>query len=926
MTKVSKKSNKNVGKPRAFLRLVNIAGTAVVVLVMVLVQTNIFSAFEAHVVNVTAEPERRCVQWEVRSMGFWKNHPELRIFPQTVGDIVVSNHAEADAVFDNYSFSARNKLRGQLLALMFNIPYFDIGGVLVPNEAITVSELAAEAAALLLKNNPLATDSELLAMKDRVEAVNIIELLIRCEHPLFLVNKVYYDVESTPSKTNLLVNPGFEAGTDPWVRYTTGVGSFTTVTPGYDSPAAAEINIVNEGMVEMYQSGLTLEAGATYRLTFSAKSNTGHDLKVYVGQQSSGQNYGLNGYLPDITSDWQTLTIQFIATGFSGTVNDAKLRFYTAPYDYHGDIYWFDNIALEKVLPTDRGEEPDNEWVEILSKTEIPYDISGWQICDANACDVIPAGTPPIPAFGYAVVTADASTWDYWMIPPEVVKIVLPGSAIGNGLSNSADMVYLERPDGKIVDQMNYGAPNNAWPNYNADVWDPGVPDAPAGHMLARSPSGFDTNKPSDWISLLPPDLVMIYPDLSTAVWNWGQNINITWIATNPNGPDNDLKIDVYYIEDHNQNHHLDFEDDYVVQIADQMANTGLVNFTVPYGFLGDVWIVIVATGPENIMAQATVVSRPIYDPSPELIEQDPASVLEYIGRLPLLCRDPHRLLASLRQADQLIADGARDLAVNRSLDGVSDLKKALGIEAIEELTLDQLITICDGQTLDVVIEESEIATDQEAEVTTAEEVTEEVIVENELVDELLELSDEEIIIDQELGTEEEVVADEPETTVEELSEEELSNEADTTITTEETIESEELETTDFTEAGSEEGAETESVETSNEGEELSSQEEVTSEVEIDTTPGVITLEEIAETVEPSELDQPVIEDPVEEPLLEEVPTAPADTNRALNQEQSEVSGAEPEEIVVAAPPAPEPEPEPMSDEATLEPAADLVE
>ena len=39
-----------------------------------------------------------------------------------------------------------------------------------------------------------------------------------------------------------------------------------------------------------------------------------------------------------------------MASGFAGTVNDARLRFWLAPYDAAGDIYQFDDVRLE-LLP-----------------------------------------------------------------------------------------------------------------------------------------------------------------------------------------------------------------------------------------------------------------------------------------------------------------------------------------------------------------------------------------------------------------------------------------------------------------------------------------------------------------------------------------------------------------------------------------------
>ena len=51
---------------------------------------------------------------------------------------------------------------------------------------------------------------------------------------------------------------------------------------------------------------------------------------------------------------------------------------------------------------------------------------------------------------------------------------------IGNGLSNTGDVVRLSAPDGSLVDAMSYGT--------NTDAFAPPCPDVPAGQSLARVP------------------------------------------------------------------------------------------------------------------------------------------------------------------------------------------------------------------------------------------------------------------------------------------------------------------------------------------------------------------------------------------------------------------------------------------------------
>jgi len=50
-----------------------------------------------------------------------------------------------------------------------------------------------------------------------------------------------------------------------------------------------------------------------------------------------------------LTAGWQTFTTEFTTKGFTGTVNDGRLLFWFASFAAAGDIYYIDNVRLEKV-------------------------------------------------------------------------------------------------------------------------------------------------------------------------------------------------------------------------------------------------------------------------------------------------------------------------------------------------------------------------------------------------------------------------------------------------------------------------------------------------------------------------------------------------------------------------------------------------
>lgn len=256
------------------------------------------------------------------------------------------------------------------------------------------------------------------------------------------------------------------------------------------------------------------------------------------------------------------------------------------------------------------GSEPENEWVEIFNQTNVPLDISEWELCDNTSCDTMPTSTPLIPADGYAVISATSTTWDYWNIPDEVVKIEIDGNAIGGGLANDGDHLLLKRPDGVVIDAVGWGD--------DTTVWNSAADDVAEGGMLARNPSGHDTDSPDDWSELLPPTVDMIYPDENdnSQTWYWNHEYTIRWNALNHNGPDEDLSIDLSYIRDINANKNID-DGDTEHTIATGIGNIGEYEWTVPSGFIGSIWIKLVAYGPENPMVHAFTFSGRVWDPSP---------------------------------------------------------------------------------------------------------------------------------------------------------------------------------------------------------------------------------------------------------------------------------------------------------------------
>ena len=191
-----------------------------------------------------------------------------------------------------------------------------------------------------------------------------------------------YEFEVFAGISNLILNYGFESGTAPWIFYTNGKGSFTTVSPGYEGNRSARLAIISAGNnTQLYQKDITLEPNTRYRLSFEAYSTSGHDLSVNLIKHGSPYtSYGL-AYTANLGTSWQTFSTEFTTKGFIGTVNDGRLMFGLAQYGAAGDSYYIDAIILEKVgadtsPPIVTGNTPTGTGVPVTTKISVTFNES----------------------------------------------------------------------------------------------------------------------------------------------------------------------------------------------------------------------------------------------------------------------------------------------------------------------------------------------------------------------------------------------------------------------------------------------------------------------------------------------------------------------------------------------------------------------
>lgn len=148
--------------------------------------------------------------------------------------------------------------------------------------------------------------------------------------------------------SNIILNPGFDDGTTTnWSSYFAGVGVFSadSTTPysgGYRGKVA--INIVSTA-AQILQSNVPVVASTLYRVSFAAYSSGGRDMVVAL-TKPDGTNYGLS-YIPSLGTGWAHYTIDFTTTAGAGS--DARLQFVFHSHAFNGDIYYIDEVKLEKV-------------------------------------------------------------------------------------------------------------------------------------------------------------------------------------------------------------------------------------------------------------------------------------------------------------------------------------------------------------------------------------------------------------------------------------------------------------------------------------------------------------------------------------------------------------------------------------------------
>lgn len=159
-----------------------------------------------------------------------------------------------------------------------------------------------------------------------------------------------------------------------------------------------------------------------------------------------------------------------------------------------------DHILISEVfsdVDAAHGADMTNEWIELYNPTGSSVDLSFWTIADITTVDdavtndILPSGTS-IAAGGFLVIVNASTTPNFWIIPGGVPIIALE-NALGSGLNNTSEALYLRNAATTTIDSLSWGS------NTDGFVSGSGAADVIPGHSLVRLNLNVDTGTNADW-------------------------------------------------------------------------------------------------------------------------------------------------------------------------------------------------------------------------------------------------------------------------------------------------------------------------------------------------------------------------------------------------------------------------------------------
>ena len=137
------------------------------------------------------------------------------------------------------------------------------------------------------------------------------------------------------------------------------------------------------------------------------------------------------------------------------------------------------NAIIINEIMADTLDDKYNEWLELYNDENKEVNVSGWIIGDDDENDTIEGGLYDnegtiIPAFGYAIITDDATrVYNNFNVSDTAIRLYVNDSSIGkNGLNNAGETIYLYDNNNNLRDKKAYNETTKdlSWAHINGTL------------------------------------------------------------------------------------------------------------------------------------------------------------------------------------------------------------------------------------------------------------------------------------------------------------------------------------------------------------------------------------------------------------------------------------------------------------------------
>ena len=155
-----------------------------------------------------------------------------------------------------------------------------------------------------------------------------------------------YAADTSQGQCEMLVNGNFADGNANWVLEESGAtGQAECVKEGPDGKPAFRIRVLTTGdktwRLQVYQTGMRVEKGRGYIMTFWARSDRDCNVTVNCMQNHEPWDHHTQKKMP-VSTEWKQLKFAFIAPWDDNNVRISFTDLATVP----GQVYWFADCSL----------------------------------------------------------------------------------------------------------------------------------------------------------------------------------------------------------------------------------------------------------------------------------------------------------------------------------------------------------------------------------------------------------------------------------------------------------------------------------------------------------------------------------------------------------------------------------------------------